>query len=416
MLISTTKKGLQKCIDAIQNFTTDWHLTINLEKTKTLIFNKKGEFLQEDFKLGDESIQCTDSYTYLGIDFNNSGNFQKAIESLYNKSLKALFKLNKLITGSMSIQTILHIFDNTIKPILLYGAEVWSPYLISPRDLKMNKWTEKLDKHKPCQLEIKFYKHILKIKTKSSTAGVRGELGRHPILLNALTNSLKYLETVKSKPDNKLVKEALKESNLMQSSDAWHTRVKTLSSSLKTELPISTNKNTVKRYSDNILHEMKITYEKFWHCELTKTTSKTKNKGGNKLRSYNILKNHFNIEPYLQIVDIPEHRRAITQLRLSSHNLNIETMRGTVEDPNQRKCKKCGLDEKEDEEHFLIRCQAYTSQRESLISIAKSSCNNTSNYGDSDWYIFLMTSEDKKICRTLGKFIFDCMNIRKLNS
>ena len=58
----------------------------------------------------------------------------------------------------------LHIFDNTIKPILLYGAEVWAPYyLLSPRDINNSSWINKLDKHKTSQLEMNFYKQNPKV-------------------------------------------------------------------------------------------------------------------------------------------------------------------------------------------------------------------------------------------------------------
>ncbi len=108
VLMSTSKEGLQRCMDATQKYTEDWHLSINLEKTKTLIFNKKGSFINEDFTLNNSPIQCTDTYTYLGLEFTTSGDFKNAVESLYNKSLKALYKLFILLDGNMSIPTALH--------------------------------------------------------------------------------------------------------------------------------------------------------------------------------------------------------------------------------------------------------------------------------------------------------------------
>jgi hypothetical protein len=43
--------------------------------------------------------------------------------------LKALFKVKKCFQGhSPKIKTILHIFDHTIKPILLNGSEIWGSF------------------------------------------------------------------------------------------------------------------------------------------------------------------------------------------------------------------------------------------------------------------------------------------------
>ena len=47
VLISTTKKGLQKQIDFIDKYCNDWKLTKNVEKTKTVIFNKMEEHSQK---------------------------------------------------------------------------------------------------------------------------------------------------------------------------------------------------------------------------------------------------------------------------------------------------------------------------------------------------------------------------------
>jgi hypothetical protein len=45
---------------------------------------------------------------------------------LHNKALKATFKLYKdLKTTEPSVSTLLHLFDHMIKPIVLYGCEIW---------------------------------------------------------------------------------------------------------------------------------------------------------------------------------------------------------------------------------------------------------------------------------------------------
>ena len=42
------------------------------------------------------------------------------------KGLKAYFKLCKnILSLHPSLKTSLHIFDHTIKPVLLYGSEIW---------------------------------------------------------------------------------------------------------------------------------------------------------------------------------------------------------------------------------------------------------------------------------------------------
>jgi hypothetical protein len=156
---------------------------------------------------------------------------------------------------------------------------------------------------------------------------------------------------------------------------------------------------------------MRNKYEDFWHRELNRNINKDQNKGGNKLRTYKILKQNFQLEPYLENID----KRALTQLRLSSHSLNIEALRGTVHDPENRKCNTCPLNEKEDEIHFIMKCPTYTAQRHTLLSILDTAHFNTNAYDNTQWFIFLLTNEDKTVCKALGKYIHDCLNIRKTN-
>jgi hypothetical protein len=125
VLLTTTKSGLQKCIQAIKTFSEKWKLEVNLNKTKALIFNKTGEYLNEHLTFGQDTVECVENYTYLGLDFNSSGSLENAVNKICEKGLKAVFKLYRLTDQNYNLTTMLHIFDHTITPILLYGAEVW---------------------------------------------------------------------------------------------------------------------------------------------------------------------------------------------------------------------------------------------------------------------------------------------------
>ena len=48
LLLSTSHSGLQKCINGIKEYSDKWKMEVNLNKTKTLIFNKKGTFTPEE--------------------------------------------------------------------------------------------------------------------------------------------------------------------------------------------------------------------------------------------------------------------------------------------------------------------------------------------------------------------------------
>ena len=75
---------------------------------------------------------------YLGLVYTPSGGFNSALKHLYDKVSKALFSLRSSLRHlpSIHVNTQIKIFDTMIKPILLFGSEVWGPYILnlSPLD------------------------------------------------------------------------------------------------------------------------------------------------------------------------------------------------------------------------------------------------------------------------------------------
>ena len=129
ILLSTSAPGLQEKIDILGKFCDDWCLTVNTQKSKIMVFNNTGRLLNVQFKLNNIVLECVHRYKYLGLTFCSSGSFMYAQEELYNKALKAYFKLSKdLLSLNPGLHTSMHVFDHTIKPILLYGCEIWGTF------------------------------------------------------------------------------------------------------------------------------------------------------------------------------------------------------------------------------------------------------------------------------------------------
>ena len=71
-------------------------------------------------------IENSTSYKYLGIIFSSSGTFSYCQTDLYKRALKAQFKLTKCFSNiSPKLDTLLHLFEHTVEPIILYGSEIW---------------------------------------------------------------------------------------------------------------------------------------------------------------------------------------------------------------------------------------------------------------------------------------------------
>jgi hypothetical protein len=109
-------------------------------------------------------------YTDLGVGFNTSGSFTTSKQEIHNKDNKALFKLRKtFLDDAPKVTTLLHIFNHTIRPILLYGSEIlgyFSPNkYINNLDRLIKKETDSLILEK---IHTQFCKFILGVRTKSS--------------------------------------------------------------------------------------------------------------------------------------------------------------------------------------------------------------------------------------------------------
>ena len=111
---------------------------------------------------------------------------------------------------------------------------------------------------------------------------------------------------------------------------------------------------------------MKVLKDHFTYCwEDSKSTSA-------KLQFYHSVKNVFSIEPYLQLCKGFSRRASTTKLRISAHELQIETGRYINIPRQQRICTWCktniDIECIEDEEHALYDCDLYSRERLRLIS------------------------------------------------
>ena len=75
------------------------------------------------------------------------------------------------------------------------------------------------------------------------------------------------------------------------------------------------------------------------------------------------MKPNFEISPYLLILKNKNLRNTLAKLRLSSHQLDIETDRHRNVESSQRKYTHCDVNDSEDEYHFSLICPAYSGLR-----------------------------------------------------
>ena len=124
----------------------DWNLTVDVNKTKTVMFCMRKSNHNLEFRYGNFVIDIVDSYVYLGVNFNYNGKYKVALETISNQATRAIYGLKKAYKYElMDIETKLQLFDSIVTPILLYGSEVWGFENISNVE----------------KIQIRFYKLLL---------------------------------------------------------------------------------------------------------------------------------------------------------------------------------------------------------------------------------------------------------------
>ena len=112
------------------------------------------------------------------------------------------------------INVINKLFDSLVKPILLYGSEIWGAsckYL-----LKGNFINYLLKSNMKYELFLSnICKHMLGVKKRASHLGCKAELGMFPINLTIMQRIIHYYIRVKEMDDKTLAKKALLHQNII---------------------------------------------------------------------------------------------------------------------------------------------------------------------------------------------------------
>ncbi len=266
------------------------------------------------------------------------------------------------------------LFDTLVKPILLYGSEVYGSNC----------------NYKALEtFHLNFIKNCLNVKPSTNTCMVYAETGRFPLSIEINLQMVKFwLKTISSE-NNKLI---------------WLSYTSMFNSTLHT--------NKVNCWTRHVKHllcttgfgyvwEQQAVYNEKHFLILFEIRCKDMFKQkclyeiecSNRCRLYANIKCTHDMEPYLQCNYRRDIRSNLTKIRLSSHKCMVE--RGRWLKPKteyaNRICTLCETRDIEDEYHVLMVCSHYTDLRETYLkkfyylrpSMLKFTClMNTTNKKD----------------------------------
>ena len=127
-IFAETAEGLQIGLDIYESYCNRWKLTVNIEKTKIMVF-RKGDILPRGMRFfyNNQEIEKVNSFSYLGIVFTPEDSFSNVNTSLAGQAQTAVFKLNNYLysVSDLAPRHVLDLFDKLVSSILSYCSELW---------------------------------------------------------------------------------------------------------------------------------------------------------------------------------------------------------------------------------------------------------------------------------------------------
>jgi hypothetical protein len=100
LILSETKEGLQHSLNNLSNYSDNWQLAINVNKTKSMIFKQNYTKTEPSFVYyRNNQIQNVSEYPFLDITLKSNGNLSHSITDLVKKAKKALFCIKSYTTS-----------------------------------------------------------------------------------------------------------------------------------------------------------------------------------------------------------------------------------------------------------------------------------------------------------------------------
>ncbi|XP_067664324.1 uncharacterized protein [Haliotis asinina] len=386
-LVDDSVIGLQRKIDILDSFCNKWGLQVNLDKTEVMVFRNGGILRHyEKWFFSGSQIKVTTYYNYLGILFSNRLSWSKCVDTLAVKGNKALFFIKKLLfmLPGLPVNIAFKLFDIKIKPVLLYGAEVWGfqryPVLES--------------------LHSNFCKFVLGVSKYNSGNAVLAECGRHRLYIDYHVKCVKYwckllrMDNSRYPRQCYLLMKQLDESGRT----TWASGLRQLLSSF--------GFGDVWWFQDIGDMDRFLMLFKQRICECNVQVMFDNISTSYRLKHYLQLKSCFDTEYYVMNIRNWELRRCFCLLRLDE--LPIQTTIGRRYGIDKRLCfcKYCNDKIVEDVMHFIFVCPMYNLVRARYIPSLFS--DNPTAYS----YTQLVCSKDHQTILNVAKYVKHCLTLR----
>ena len=198
-----------------------------------------------------------------------------------------------------------------VKPVILYGADVWG--IDEILKMRQNHSLDILkDKYVYENVHTTFCKQILRLPKRSSNIAVKLELGRRPIIINVIVSVIIFFNRLESMSDDRLVKQIYNVTKLSRYSITKAVNFVCNFLDIDKDNYNLHNERDRQCLPNEVKNSLIVLYDDEWYTSLN--NDERKNCYGNKLRTYRKFKKVNELEPYLKFETKPILRTNLTKM------------------------------------------------------------------------------------------------------
>ena len=380
VIISDNKTNFQDALNAFAYYCKKWKLKINETKSNIIIFGHVRNRNRLAFSINGQPINIVNTFKYLGLELCKNRRYTSAIKHNLSRARRAafaIFKKSKDLNLSVSCQ--IHILNTIVKPILLYGCEIFCY-----DNVKMLE-----------TFYVQCIKRILCVKMSTPSYMVYAETGCNPLYIDIMQRALSFYMKTQYTIHTSLASVMLKALHKTHHHGNLDSKyLNYIQTSLnRIGLPYLYNNYTpLNTTLTSVLHRIKraVTdlYVNEWYITINNS---------HKAVFYRSIKNNLQFEPYLDF--LPKSKRiTLSKFRLSNHRFPSETGSWYNIPPDQRTCPICPI-QQGNEFHYLFICPSTSHMREQYIH------QFYTNRPDMNKMVTLFNSTHKNTLYKLSTFI-----------
>lgn len=353
-LLARSQAGLQSQMHLLEEYSEKWQLTVNVAKTRAIVFQvTRSAAVQLELTYRGSSVEAVDSFCYLGMVFHRAAPFSDAGLVRATAGQRAALAMGRRCRelGIQGPVMRMRLFDALVRPVMLYGIEVWGPHSLGHLDARFER------EHRS------FLRQLLGVRECTPSAVVLAELGRYPLTVLAIVQVCKYWNRLQAMGSERLVRLAFLESVRLAALPTRHAVRASWAAQVASLLAVTPLPSTGPRRID-----IKATLSQLQRRYLTSVSESALPK----VQSYvgqiaaPLRIGSYRVSPYVKEVTSRVQLRHLAQLRTGSHRLRVET--GRWERPRlprqERTCRRCDSGDVDDEHHLVFDCPALQELRE----------------------------------------------------